>query len=121
MTQTNIPINTNVQVNLPEEDAMSGWNGAIGIVTQKEGSLMFIEGDGFSLWADPTQIEPVDNPAANIDQQDCPTITLEGVECGWTGNVMRYALDGIDTENGYEWTCPECDSLLDWEGPDTDE
>ena len=46
-----------VRVNLPDSDAMCGWNGALGMVTKVEDSLLYVEGDGFSLWADPTQLK----------------------------------------------------------------
>lgn len=62
-----------------------------------------------------------ETPAYNIDQQDCPNYLDDDleVECEWTGNVMRRALDGIDTENGYEWDCPRCGNTSIWEGPDS--
>lgn len=60
--------------------------------------------------------------AVNRDQQDCPglfqVLPDEVEECGWTGRVTRYALDGLDTENGYSWTCPRCGTDWSWDGPD---
>lgn len=58
-------------------------------------------------------------PAANVDQQDCPAMASNGlddtlVDCGWSGEVMRYALDGVTTDNGYTWTCPKCGTVSDW-------
>jgi len=61
----------------------------------------------------------MDTPEANIDQQDCPAFEgIDGEPCGWTGNVMRYALDGVNTENGYYWTCPDCEQTATWENED---
>jgi hypothetical protein len=65
------------------------------------------------LWQeDPINFHTVGGPqtrASNVDQQDCPS-------CEWTGQVRREALDGRDTENGYEWTCPKCWGTHEWEG-----
>jgi hypothetical protein len=73
--------------------------------------------------ADPREFvgatEP-ETPAKNTDYQDCPRVFDDGSECAWSGEVVRDALDEVNTENGYAWTCPQCGADWEWEGPEPD-
>lgn len=63
----------------------------------------------------------------SIDQQDCPAMHSHGMDdtltdCGFTGYVYRNFLDPTRGEDGgYEWTCPQCGTLHEWEGVELDE
>lgn len=52
--------------------------------------------------------------AGSLDQQDCPV-------CSFVGIVYRAFVSAPHGENGgYEWQCPDCGTVNEWEGEDTE-
>lgn len=57
--------------------------------------------------------EDLEAGRGSLDFQDCTV-------CTFTGSVFRRFVDMERGEDGgYTWTCPQCESVHDWEGVDT--